>query len=184
MRTLLGTLLLLATLSAHAETLYVTERLPIALRAAFAEGSPVVKTVEGGAAMEVLDRADSFVQVRDAQGAEGWVEARFLTNAPPARPQLDRTQGELTRVRKELTEAQTRIKEYEEKAAQVAASVEAPPVKAPELTAQTAPVSTDTDFSVGWIILAFAMLGIGFGAGVLWVRERHRKRLGGMYLRI
>jgi SH3 domain protein len=173
--------------------MYVTERLPTALRTAFAEGSPVVKTVEGGAQLEVLERADRFAHVRDAQGAEGWIEARLLVNAPPARPQLDRAQAELTKVRADLTAAQARIGELQAKLTQESArgaelaqaaeqakteASEAPPASPPAALAE------DDDFSWGWLVLAFAMLWLGFGAGVVWLRERHRKRLGGMYLRI
>jgi SH3 domain protein len=35
-----------------------------------------------------------------------------------------------------------------------------------------------------WAGISFAMLLIGFGVGVIWLRERHRRKLGGMYLRI
>jgi hypothetical protein len=39
-------------------------------------------------------------------------------------------------------------------------------------------------FSLGWLLVSFAMLGIGFFAGVRWLRERIRRRSGGMYLRV
>ena len=35
-----------------------------------------------------------------------------------------------------------------------------------------------------WLGISFAMLIIGFAAGVIWLREVNRKKLGGMYLRI
>ncbi|MDH3672136.1 MAG: TIGR04211 family SH3 domain-containing protein [Gammaproteobacteria bacterium] len=35
-----------------------------------------------------------------------------------------------------------------------------------------------------WLGISFAMLIIGFAAGILWLREVNRKKLGGMYLRI
>jgi SH3 domain protein len=173
--------------------LYVTERLSTPLRTAFAEGSPVVKTIEGGAQLEVLERADRYARVRDAQGAEGWIEARLLVNAPPARPQLDRTQAELTKVRTELTAAQARIGELQAKlsqetarGAELAQTVEQAKTEAAE-TPPSRPdpaLAGDDDFSWGWLVLAIAMLWVGFGAGVVWLRERNRKRLGGMYLRI
>jgi uncharacterized protein YgiM (DUF1202 family) len=195
MRTIVGVLMCTIVFPVYAETAYVTERLPVALLAAFAEGSPVVKVIEGGVMLEVLERADKFAHVRDGQGAEGWIEARFLTNAPPARPQLERVQAELGKARKDLTDAQAHINQLETTLAQESArsaelsrTVEQTKTRAPaEAAAPTVPEppSTDaSDFSWGWLVLAFAMLWIGFGAGVVWLRERHRKRLGGMYLRI
>jgi hypothetical protein len=39
-------------------------------------------------------------------------------------------------------------------------------------------------FSWLWLLVSFAMLIIGFWAGVAWLRERNRKKLGGMHLRV
>ena len=44
--------------------------------------------------------------------------------------------------------------------------------------------SADGGFSWLWLLISFAMLGIGFWAGVAWLQRRHRKRLGGMHLRV
>ncbi|MEE8511794.1 MAG: hypothetical protein V3S36_04065, partial [Acidiferrobacterales bacterium] len=35
-----------------------------------------------------------------------------------------------------------------------------------------------------WLGISFAMLIMGFVVGAVWLRERNRRRLGGMYLRI
>ncbi len=35
-----------------------------------------------------------------------------------------------------------------------------------------------------WLGVSFAMLLVGFGLGAVWLRERNRRKLGGMYLRI
>lgn len=195
MRTFLCALMGAMALPVYAETAYVTERLPVALHAAFAESSPVVKVIEGGATLEVLERADRFARVRDGQGAEGWIEVHLLTNVPPARSQLERVQTELGKARKDLTDAQARIRQLETTPAQESArgaelsrtaeQAKAQAVAQAAATPASEPPSADAfDFSWGWLVLAFAMLWIGFGAGVVWLRERHRKRLGGMYLRI
>lgn len=193
MRKISAMLMLVLVFPAMAETLYVTERLPVALRTAFAEGSPVVKIVEGGTQLDVLERADRYARVRDAQGAEGWIEARLLVNAPPARPALERTQTELAKLRTDLAAAQARAGQLEAKLAQesargaeLAQTAEQARAQASQAAAvaEQAPPADDTDFPWGWLVLAFAMLWVGFGAGVVWLRERNRKRLGGMYLRI
>ena len=182
----IGLLLLAATFPVYAETAYVTERAPVSLRSALAEGSPVVKTVDGGATLEVLERADRYARVRDTQGAEGWIEARLLVATAPARVQLERVQADLTKARAELTAAQTHIGQLEAKLAQAPARAESDAPKAATVTPtpMTAPSVEDDDFPWGWLVLAFAMLWIGFGAGIVWLRERHRKKLGGMYLRV
>src|SRR6185436_9558262 len=121
MRIIAGTLLFLVAAAAQAESMYVTDRLTVPLRAAFADGSPIVKTVDSGAPLEVLERADKYARVRDAQGAEGWIEARLLSSTPPPRPQLERAMAEGTRLQKELTDAQARIKQLEASVAQESA---------------------------------------------------------------
>ena len=202
---ILAALAMIAVVSvAHAETLYVAERMLVALRAEAGDTAPTVKTVETGAPLEVLERQDRFVHVRDKQGTDGWVEARYLTTDPPARQQLAALQQELTKSRAQVTDAQTQLKkaqatvteqtakitELEKDAAEKAA---APPPVAP--VPAPAPVVTmkpdtktagerDFQFSFVWLAISFAMLGIGFAGGILWLRESIRRRSGGMYLRV
>lgn len=202
---ILAALAMIAVVSvARAETLYVAERLLVALRAEAGDTGPTVKTVETGAPLEVLERQDRFVHVRDQQGTDGWVEARYLTTDPPARLQLAALQQELTKSRAQTTDAQAQLKkaqaavaeqsakiiELEKNVAEKAAApppVVPAPAPAPVVTAKpdTKPaVGQDFQFSFVWLAISFAMLGIGFAAGILWLRESIRRRSGGMYLRV
>jgi uncharacterized protein YgiM (DUF1202 family) len=185
MRRTICLLMLAVSPPAHAETAYVTERAPVVLRAALVEGSPTVKLVDGGAALEVLERAERFARVRDAQGAEGWIDSRLLMAAPPARTQLERMQTDLAKARAELATAQTQIGQLEAKLAQSSRAA-AEPSKSSAMPPAMAsmPSVEEQDFPWGWLVLAFAMLWLGFGAGIVWLRERNRKKLGGMYLRV
>ena len=60
------------------------------------------------------------------------------------------------------------------------------PVLPPAAAPPVGKTSKDAGFSFSylWLGISFAMLGIGFVAGVKWLRESIRKRSGGMYLRI
>jgi hypothetical protein len=197
-------LLALAPLVALAETLYVTERLSVPVYATPAEGA-AVRTVEAGAALEVLEKAERFTKVRDRQGGEGWIDTRYLVADAPARPQLARAGEELARLRRELADTQGRLKKAEGElgqqvarsqaldkqlaAAQTAATTAAaPPPAVPEKPAPASPERSASvwamEFSLSWLLLAFAMLGTGFVTGVVWLRESIKKRSGGMYLRI
>lgn len=184
--------------AAQAETVYVAERIRIGLRADMAETSPVVKTVETGAPLEVVERLEKLVRVRDPQGTEGWIEARYLTPDPPARSQLAKLQEDLAKSRAQATEAQVQLKKVQSVLAEQADKIKemektatdgplpVPPapvvVKAPPVI----PTATQDGFrfSYPWLGISFAMLGIGFAAGVRWLRESIRKRSGGMYLRV
>ncbi|GMQ90905.1 MAG: hypothetical protein BMS9Abin11_0210 [Gammaproteobacteria bacterium] len=54
-------------------------------------------------------------------------------------------------------------------------------VREPEATSFT---EVFAGFSWLWLLFSFAMLIIGFWAGVVWLREHNRKKLGGMHLRV
>ena len=182
--------------AARAETVYVAERLRIGLRAETAETSAVVKTVETGMPLEVVERLDKFTRVRDPQGAEGWIETRYLTPDPPARRQLAKLQEELAKGRAQTTEAQTQLKKAQSTLAEQAGKIKELEMNAAAKPAPAAPVAAKTppvkpmaacagfSFSYLWLGISFAMLGIGFAAGVRWLRESIRKRSGGMYLRV
>lgn len=189
--------------SARAETLYVAERMRIGLRAEATETGAVVKTIETGAPLEVIDRLENFVHVRDPQGTMGWAEARYLTPDAPARLQLVKLQEDLARSRSQTAEAQAQLKKAQAAAAEQAAKIKefekaaadkpaapptATPVPIPPPVAPPPVGKTSKDagfiFSYLWLGISFAMLGIGFAAGVKWLRESIRKRSGGMYLRI
>jgi SH3 domain protein len=65
-----------------------------------------------------------------------------------------------------------------ENTAQPAADPETPPVSVAQETGSSG------WFSLGWMAFSFAMLVVGFFAGVVWLRESNRRKMGGMYLRI
>ena len=197
------TLLILAMLglfsAAQAETLYVAERMRIGLRAEATETGAVVKTVETGTPLELIERAENFVHVRDPQGTVGWAEARYLTPDAPARLQVVKLQEDLARSRSQTAEAQAQLKKAQTAAAEQATTIKSleqevadkPALPPPATPAPIAPPpvgksSKDAGFSFSylWLGFSFAMLGIGFAAGVKWLRESIRKRSGGMYLRI
>ena len=71
-------------------------------------------------------------------------------------------------------------------ASEAAAEQAKQPVAAPEASPFPASQEAGGDgwFSPGWMAFSFAMLIIGFFAGVVWLREVNRRKLGGMYLRI
>jgi hypothetical protein len=187
-----------AVTAAHAETVYVAERLRIGLRAEVVETSPVVKTVETGTPLEVIEHFDKLTRVRDPQGAEGWIEARYLSPEPPARQQLSKLQDDLAKSRAQAAEAQAQFKKAQATLAEQAEKIrqleqqtaDKPPAPvapaAPKAPPPVIPAAANTGsgFSYLWLGISFAMLVIGFATGVRWLRESIRKRSGGMYLRV
>ena len=82
-------LLLLAT-SVHAQTRYVSDRMVVELRRGPSTEYLILRNLEAGAAVQVLEDAGagySRVRVQD-QGTEGFILTRFLTAEPIARDKL------------------------------------------------------------------------------------------------
>jgi len=203
MRNLLGVTLVLISSSVLAETAYVSDRLSAPLRWAQGDDAPVVKQLEAGTPLEVLERAGGFARVKDRQGAEGWLDARQLSGELPARAQLGRANDEVKQLRAQLASADAELKKTRAALAEASAKVqsletkvaEAPPA-APPVAAPAAPTTSvsnppdggtksgDGTKSWVWVLGAFAMLGIGFAAGILWLRESIRRRSGGMYIKV
>lgn len=201
---------LLSIAAAQAETGYITERLSVPLNPVPDEIGPPLKRLEAGSALEVLQREERYVRVRDRQGVEGWIDARFLATEPPARLQVGRLQEELSKARKDLMDAQARLKQVEtaleqetrrgkELAKSLAEAKAAPPPAPVEQAPPPAPVEPPAPatlppgnasedaalpFSLAWLLTSFAMLGIGFAGGVYWLKHSIRRRSGGMYLRV
>lgn len=99
-----------------AETAYVTDRVTVALRADATPDAVVLATVSTGTPLEVLERSGSLVRVRDANGVEGWVEAKALTPQPPAAQQLKTLRAELDRARAQLADTQALLQKSQAKA--------------------------------------------------------------------
>lgn len=191
-------------LTARAETVYVIDRLVVGLRSDITESATIVKSVESGAVLEVLERDENRMRVRDPQGVEGWIDARYVSTQPPSRTQIAELQAEIKRLRAaagaavktdagpklaqletELGQATTKLAQAQAELEQTrAALAEARRAPAEQRLAGGAAAPVSRSWVVVWVVIGFAMLGIGFIAGMIWVRESIRRRMGGMYLRI
>jgi SH3 domain protein len=202
-------MLLAAPLVAAAETAYVSDRVTIPLRAAATADAAVIANLSVGASVEVLEHADAYARVRDADGIEGWVDAALLSTQAPAAQQVKALRAELDRTRNQLVAAQTQLDKSrtapapdgEKTQAELAAAREqleqaqaeikkqeqelaAANRRVAEASAPAAAAEGKSGFSFVWLAVAFAMLVLGFIGGIVWVRESIRRRMGGLYLRI
>lgn len=99
--------------AAQAATRYVSDQLSINLRRGAGNQYRITKLLEAGTRVEVLEEAeDGWSLVRTADGEEGYVVSRLLTETPAARHRLAAAQRRLARLeeadaelRKELAQA-------------------------------------------------------------------------------
>jgi SH3-like domain-containing protein len=191
-RTVLFILLFAVVTAVGAETVYVSERQFVNLRGDFVDAAVVVKRLESGAALEVLERTDLLWRVRDSQGAEGWIEPRVVSTVVPARLRVAALEKETSQLKAALAAERDKLKSLEASLATqkerladtkeklVAAASLPPPMPEPAVTGEAKGFA----FSLAWLVISFAMLGLGIVVGVIWIREGIRRRMGGMYLRV
>lgn len=87
-----------------ADTAYVSDVINLTIRAAPANDAEYLGQIRSGDAVEVLESLGpkSFTRIRDADGREGWVTSRFLTDTPAARDQLAAAQTRLQQTEQAL----------------------------------------------------------------------------------
>jgi hypothetical protein len=77
-------------------------------------GSPIVKLVPAGAALQVLKREDKVTMVRDSDGVQGWIDNSFLAAEPPAESADDREQRRrIEDLERQLQQARTELEQME-----------------------------------------------------------------------
>lgn len=101
-------LLLVPALVSAQKQQYIDDEITVTVRDAPRNDATFLGTVRSGDRVTVLESLgpQSFAKIRTTDGSEGWITARFLTDEPAAR---DAFEG----VRRELNQAQTRIKSLE-----------------------------------------------------------------------
>lgn len=196
-----GIILLFLPLSVLAESVYVVDQLSIGIFSGPNDQSPELKRATSGDLLEVIERAEGAVKVKDAAGVEGWVKVNLVTSAKPARVLLNAVRVEAERLKLELTatkaqlqsidgrlkEAQDNLSTEKNRAAdlssQVAESKFKETTESQKAMSATPIISNEIAYGM-WTLISFAMLVGGFIAGYSWVREKYRRKLGGMNLRM
>lgn len=92
-------LILIGTVAAaQAETQYVTDQLQVPLRAGESARYKIIRMLESGTPLEVLDvnKDTEYTRVRTNNGAQGYVLTNQLQTEPAARTQLTDMQARLT----------------------------------------------------------------------------------------
>jgi SH3 domain protein len=106
-----GFILLLFAVSAQGQARYVSDKLSVELRRGPSTEYLILRTLEAGAAVEVLEQNnDGYSRVRVAdQGTEGWVLTRFLSNETSARDRLVVAERSLSTSRARVTELEQQL---------------------------------------------------------------------------
>ena len=173
--------------SASAETVYVVDKVTVGLYTGANSEQPLIKNMVSGDVLEKLERTGNDMRVRLADGTEGWVDARYVMTTLPARALLVANKRSLEKLKAELDSTTQKLELAE---------------SALSMKQQPTVTSEDNDSESGadvgnrlfdkldmtsillLLALSFAMLIIGVITGVLWAKELHRRKTGGMRIRI
>jgi SH3 domain protein len=71
----------------------------------------IITTISTGDRVTVLDSTEEWIQVRIADGREGWIPIGFLADEAPANIRLERSEAELSELRENLEETTTEAEE-------------------------------------------------------------------------
>lgn len=186
MRSMLLGLVLAFAGSAVAETVYVHDYLRLSVRTSPTAGAESIEVVATGDALTVLERAEDYIRVRTAGGAEGWVSKAYVSSEQPARMQLEqlrqeyaRIEGETERLRGELSAGTARSEAVAKQLDAAARENEALQQQLGRYTSSSATLLRD----YAWLIrgvAVIALLLLGFMLGVRWYKRRLAARLGGL----
>ena len=88
--TLLGATL---SISAAAQTAYVSDQLQITMRTGPALKNKITKMLNSGDSVEIIqENPNGYTEVKTADGRTGWVLKRYLMDSPSARTRLEELQ--------------------------------------------------------------------------------------------
>lgn len=89
---------------AKAETRYVGDQLIITLRQGKSIKHKILKTLETGTPVEVLEEDSSYYKVRTSDGTEGYVLRQYISSNPPKSQRIDELEIEKSVLQKKIRE--------------------------------------------------------------------------------
>jgi SH3 domain protein len=117
-------LLLLGVVTAHASTVYVSDSLEITMRSGPSNQHRILRMLTSDTKLEALKEDDGWLQVRAADGREGWVLKRYTTQNLPRSIQIQRLQQQNERLTALSGGAATQLTALEEENASLKAALE------------------------------------------------------------
>jgi SH3 domain protein len=184
--------------AAHADPLYVSDKLVVNVYAEADPESGKVTTLDSGDAVESIEKLDAYTHVRLADNREGWIKSSYLTVQVPAVVRLKELEKErgastpapaLAQLNDDLKRVKERnaVLQAELAAAKQLAQSPAPaPVAiapSPQTRAETEHVvhdqAPDERYPGTWIAAAAFLFGaIGFTLGYQTLARKIRRKYG------
>ncbi len=188
-----GLLVLLLSVTAAAETAFVTDNLRLGLHQAADTSDRSFRTLNSGQQVEILSRDRNYAQVRLPDGVQGYLKAAYLVFEKPAKLIVAETAARVLQLEEELATTKeafsvpgATIASLEQDLAQNRSELANANAMLEELTAANDRYKARHDqfkysLPLFWVAAAMATcLLFGFLAGVYWFDWKSRKRHGGI----
>lgn len=134
--------LLMSSVSALAQTHYVTENLNTYLRKGAGDQFKISGTIQAGEKVTMLERKDRYTLVRDSRNREGWILSHELTATPSSREMTPKLQQQV----QELTAKLNNIdKEWQQRTVEMQRRVQQSDQQSSELLEQNALLKRELD---------------------------------------
>jgi SH3 domain protein len=98
---------------AAADTRYVGDQLIITLRQGKSTKHKILKTLETGTPVEVLEEGDSYLKVRTTDGVEGYVLRQYISSNPPKSQRIEELELENSSLKEKISGLQKAKNELE-----------------------------------------------------------------------
>jgi len=199
------TLLLVLSLNVQAETLFVGDTLRVGIRPEPTKAVPSISVIKTGAAVEILERKNSYVKVRTKSGVEGWVKSAYLTSKTPAFNKLKIANHKIKDLENQLSDLKKRGgKDAAESQKKLNATIKELQVEKIDLLKKISALKSQpataaktestqlrnpfvfnlNDLNTNFVYFVLggiaALLVLGFLFGVSWYKQQVTKRLGGL----
>jgi SH3 domain protein len=105
---------------------YISDDVSVSIREKPSNDAGSLGTIKSGARVTVLESLgpDSYARIRTADGREGWITARFLSNEPAAKDQLAKTQQQFDEARAQAQNLQRELDTTRQQLAQAKPALE------------------------------------------------------------
>ncbi|WP_192954800.1 TIGR04211 family SH3 domain-containing protein [Gallaecimonas mangrovi] len=103
MRALLLLLVLTPSLS-FADPAFVSEDIYVFLHSGPSKNYRIIGSINAGTQLQVLDQNGDFTEVKDDQGRTGWIQSKYVTNAPTFRVTIPKLQASLKAAQDKIQE--------------------------------------------------------------------------------
>lgn len=182
----------LSSLSATAQTAYVTDELRLGLHRAEDTTDRAFKVLVSGQELEILERNSLYARVRTTDGVEGWVKANYLVSDKPAKLRVSEMEATVKESSDRLRVAEKELSESNKKVRQLESAISTTQSSASETVENAEKFQEENEelrsqlklyrqsVPLSWALGAgLVFLTIGFVGGLWWLDYRIRKRHGG-----